>query len=140
MPAWRGRALDTTYFLRRPDGVWEIATENGEVVAHIEKEALAGYVDICKSVGDELWVTGWAADVSAGQPAEWVVFFVGERAVGFAAPDHARPDVADALDNPGLERTGFEATLHSRPGSDETLRVVAVRGDIGTELQFSSGA
>ncbi len=135
MPAWRGRALDTTYVLRRQDEVWEIATENGEVVVYIEKETLAGYVDICKSVGDELLVTGWAADVSAGQPAESVVFFVGERAVGFAVPDYARPDVAVALDNPELARTGFEATLHSRPGSDETLRVVAVRGDIGTELQ-----
>ncbi len=72
---------------------------------------------------------------SAGQPAESVVFFIGERAVRFAVPDYARPDVVVALDNPELARTGFEATLHSRPGSDETLRVVAVRGDIGTELQ-----
>jgi capsular polysaccharide biosynthesis protein len=53
-------------------------------------------------------VRGWAADPAAGTVADRVAVSWNGRALGSAVPDRARPDVARALGNGRLERSGFE--------------------------------
>ncbi len=61
--------------------------------------------------GDEVSVAGWAADGVEGEPANAVFAAIGEQAPSIVRGGGERPDVAEALGNPKLSRTGFNGKL-----------------------------
>ncbi len=60
---------------------------------------------------DSVVITGWAADRAAGAPADGVFLAVGAARPVALDYGSSRPDVAAALGNPTLERTGFSGRI-----------------------------
>lgn len=72
-------------------------------------EPVAGSLDQIVRQGGQVRLAGWAR-IGDSAPVE-VVAVVDGRIVGTAAVDVPRGDVAAAMKNPSLERSGFEMTL-----------------------------
>ena len=59
---------------------------------------------------DNLWVSGWAADLQEGAPVKQVQILIVGKAVGNATLGLSRPDVAAARDNPAYLDSGWSFT------------------------------
>ncbi len=71
-------------------------------------------------------VSGWAGDVSSGEPARKVIATLNGRIVGESAPDIDRPDVPAAGFPAGFLRSGFSLSLASWANAPRGLRLFAV--------------
>jgi len=81
-------------------------------------------------------VRGWAADVRSGTPAREIVVTSGGRVIMHLPPNTDRPDVARALGNSRLERSGFQFVI---PGSTYSaqLRYFGVSASgVASELSY----
>lgn len=58
-------------------------------------------------------LAGWAFDATKGQPVDDIIVVVDGRVAAVAAPDVARPDVAEVLGIPAAEESGFALFLDS---------------------------
>ena len=79
---------------------------------------------------DDVSVSGWAADRIAGVPANGIFVAVGSGKPVALQYGGARPDVAKALGNPKLEKTGFAGKLPSQvlPSGTQPVRFFVVDG------------
>ena len=105
-----------------------------------QSSLVTGWVDRITLVGNRIVVSGWAADIANGQPAERVLIFtVGEPLADFR-PNLPRSDVAHSLKIKDALNFGFEAVLPENAASD-ALKAFAVSrdGKVGT-LSINPGA
>lgn len=73
---------------------------------------LCGHVDeIGLRDSNELGFSGWAYNPLLFKPADYVAIFLDERAVGIIKVRYERPDVANALGNTRLQRTGWRTIM-----------------------------
>ncbi len=79
--------------------------------------------------GDNLLVTGWAADYQDGAPVKQVQVLIDGTAVGNAVLGIARPDVATAYKNPAWTNSGWSFTYSSTGLATGTHTVTAVATD-----------
>lgn len=89
--------------------------------------AIGGYIDRVEAEGPDVVIVGWAADLEGRANALRVAVTDGNTEIAAARPDRERPDVAAALENSALLRSGFVLrvpveALTGRPG----LRFLAV--------------
>ena len=89
----------------------------------------AGSVDdILYAPNGQGWVSGWAADVNAGEAAKAVHLFVNECWLTKGAPAHARPDVVAVYRKESLERTGYSVAF--RLQQIELVRALTVYAEL----------
>jgi glycosyltransferase involved in cell wall biosynthesis len=111
-------------------------------------ERVAGAIDAPTAGSDldprDLRVEGWAYDRTGRGASLQLDFYLDDHWIGRATPSHSRPDVAQALDEPEAELSGFELHVAAPPippggrallrtivnlpdGAQETLAPVTVR-------------
>ena len=76
----------------------------------------AGFVDLIEPVKAASNATiktgGWAADIKVGTPAKELIVLVDGKQISFTPPmSISRPDVAKALNNAGLEKSGWSGSV-----------------------------
>jgi hypothetical protein len=85
-----------------------------------------GRIEECKSVGSsELFLSGWAGDLSPGGSISEVQVWVDGKKVACITPQVSRPDVATAFNNPTLEKAGWRLVCPA-PVTDAKIVVNAV--------------
>jgi hypothetical protein len=92
--------------------------------ARIARGAVAGNVEQVIKNGGAANVTGWAADVGAGAPADRVLVFSHGRLLGWTHPLISRFDVAALYKNPALLFSGFSVFVAAK--DVDALTVVAL--------------
>ncbi len=98
----------------------------------VEPNALQGEIDL-----KGLQAKGWAADLSAGKPADRLLIFRGNEFLFSTTLWVPRPAIARREKNDDLARCGFRFTLPSTFTSDSgdlSPRFFAVRGDRASEI------
>ena len=92
--------------------------------ARVVRGAVAGRVEQIVKSGGAATVSGWAADVGAGAPAEKVLVFSHGRLVAWTHPSITRFDVMALYKSSGVFYSGFSVLV---PAADVgSLTVVAV--------------
>lgn len=83
-------------------------------------------------------VHGWAADILRDRPANRVLLQIDESPVKRAAYGTPRPDVAEALQRPALEPTGFSGTISTSGLSlgKHVVKAIAIGAD-GSRLPLA---
>ncbi|MEQ8860770.1 MAG: sulfatase-like hydrolase/transferase [Pseudomonadales bacterium] len=119
---WRGEGYAIADL---SDGTRSIQMPAGDVV-EIVPQAVRGYIYSQTPPGKgvhSFW--GWAADLRAGQPAEYVLLFVNGKFVKFAEVNQPSPDVAEHYGNEDLALSGFRFEIPEVLWSLEPTAVTA---------------
>jgi len=89
---------------------------------------LAGHVDDCRRVGDQIGLAGWAADLGASSPPR-VQVFSGARCLAECVPTVERPDIAKQLGSDAFSRAGWWCRIAAGAvGSDDWITIRIARG------------
>ena len=112
--------------------------ETGDVFAEVVPGRISGGVDISVTSENEYRISGWAADLKEGLPAEEVLILRGDEVVFRSLVNVERPDVREAFAQPGILFSGFSFLLSddlvlSEEG-EARIRVVATRDGIASEI------
>ncbi len=91
-------------------------------------KGLTGHVDSSEVVDDHPRISGWAANLNEGRPADSILFFSGGRFIGAVKLTVHRPDVASRNGRPGLRVSGYGVELPAAVGEAGSLRIFAVEG------------
>jgi hypothetical protein len=86
---------------------------------------IAGYLEEVVPEGNQIIVSGWAADVLAKEPARAVHVFVGGRLWATCAPDISRPDVANAHGALAITQSGFKVIVDTALKSHDVVQAFA---------------
>ena len=101
--------------------------------------ALGGSVQAV-TPGESVILSGWAADVTGRHAADSVAVFLDGRSVLELPVDIPRHTIENRY---GIEKAGFRAELPKRLlpkwGQGYRLRILALRGDVASELRYEGG-
>ena len=111
-----------------------IRLPSGQRVA-IAKGRLGGRVESSTFEGSTVRIRGWAADVQNESRVARVLLFAGGRLLFASETSVYRWDLGVSA-VPGLQRIGFVAELPAHEVRGAELRVVAVRGNVASELEW----
>lgn len=100
---------------------------------------LAGRIETSTVEGAALRILGWAVDLREQARVDRVLIFSGTRLLYASDTTAYRWNIRGVSRVPGLQRVGFLAELPLRDVTGSKLRVVAVRGDVATELRAPDG-
>jgi hypothetical protein len=117
-----------------PDGR-RLVLPSGRQVA-LTNGRLAGRVESSTVEGVAVRIQGWAADVQDRARVDRVLIFAGPRLLYAADTAAYRLDITGVSSVSGLQRIGFLAELPLRDVRDATLRAIAVRGALASELEW----
>lgn len=101
-------------------------------------KVLRGWVDSIEVKDRHIEISGWSADVKNSRLVDKVIVFVDGKSVTWTNTFLSRRSVSRVLNNDKLEMVGFKLSLPAnkvKSGSD--VRVIAVLGDIATELSYN---
>ena len=125
------------YRLVRRGGRDEIATPAGRT---LPVSPGGGFVDYGYVRRGTLVLTGWAADVATGVPAQSVLVYADGRLVFAGPPAFARPDVAVAVGKPALTHAGYAVLIPEREvrvnRARRDVRIFALVGGHALEVQY----
>ncbi|MEK6276083.1 MAG: sulfatase-like hydrolase/transferase [Actinomycetota bacterium] len=134
----RLRASSSTLVILKRDGREVIETDEGAGLG-IVSGALSGKVHAV-TPGESVILGGWAADLDGQQAADSVAVFLDGRSV-LVLPVYLRQQTIE--DRYGIQKTGFRAELPKRLlpawGQGYRLRILALRGDVASELRYEGG-
>ena len=86
-------------------------------------------------------LAGWTADVEAGRLVDAILVFADGRLVHRARTEIDRPDVAKALEDGSLERSGFEILLPRKMlENSRKLRMIVTSNGIFSEIPYLTAA
>ena len=125
------------YRLVRRGGRDEIATPAGRT---LPVSPGGGFVDYGYVRRGTLVLTGWAADVPTGVPAQSVLVYADGRLVFAGPPAFARPDVAVAVGKPALTHAGYAVLIPEREvrvnRARRDVRIFALVGGHALKVQY----
>ena len=107
-------------------------------VMPVVPEAVPGYVDRVDIAEGQTAIFGWAADITRSEVAKRILIFVNGKLMHDAPTNTARPDVARAFNDTGIQQAGFHYAFPAAgltPTDD--VRVFAVsHHDVASELRY----
>jgi hypothetical protein len=134
----RLRAASSTLAISKR-GTREVIERGEGESLDIVSGALSGEVH-ASTPGESVILEGWAADLAGRQPADSVGVFLDGKSV-LVLPVNLRQKAAQ--ERYGIERAGFRAELPKRLlpkwGQGYRLRILALRGDVASELRYEGG-
>lgn len=92
---------------------------------------VSGYVDRIELNGDFVKIFGWAANLQASEPAEFLVLDIAGELFYLGSPESSRIDVAAAFDDSSIENSGyiFEVRMSKFQGEESLdIKVIGVSG------------
>ena len=101
-------------------------------------KVLVGWVDSAEVKNGYIELSGWSADVDNSRLVDRVIVFVDGKSATWTKTIMSRESVRRKFNNDKLEMSGFKLSLPAnkvKSGSD--VRVIAVLGDIATELSYN---
>lgn len=121
-------------------------TVNGKVITSSKgnkhmvtpDKVLVGWVDSAEVKNGYIELSGWSADVDNSRLVDIVIVFVDGKSATWTKTIMRRESVSREFKNDKLEMSGFKLSLPAnkvKSGSD--VRVIAVLGDIATELSYN---
>lgn len=114
----------------------------GQDVIRSRPAQIKGMLENIHLMGDKVQFKGWAADVGNSKPVEKVLIFANQKLVHQGIALTQRLDVAKAIGDGGVIRSGFSFILDKSlftgvKGKDAAITVYAVNKDnIGAKLPF----
>ena len=105
------RHVAQTPLVQPLDAVMDIAVERIPIDTYADTSETCGYVDDIRRIGTTVLLNGWAVLPHGERVADRVVVQCKGTTVATASVGKPRPDVADALDNPHVELSGWEASF-----------------------------
>jgi hypothetical protein len=106
----------------------------------VNPDALQGSLGFGDIRHNQVVLAGWAADVKDRQPAGAIVVFLNNEFLFAGRTDQERPDVAEHIGIPELQKTGFRFWFPASIVQDEarvSIRIFAVsRSGVATELHY----
>jgi hypothetical protein len=125
-----------------PNGI-ETVLAGDELALPVDRVRVRGALDQAEVAHGMLRLSGWAIDLTDGEPADHVLVFVDSECVFAGSTGHARSD-ADAISTAGAaSRAGFELELPLSLVGDldaAPLRLFAVTADAAAELTYADAA
>ena len=101
--------------------------------------AVRGEVDLVTAPGKPLLIGGWALQAAKALPADWILFFYGDRLIATSAGGFPRPD-QERLHGPSALLSGFARSPLDPPRDRSGIRVFAVVGGRASELPRTGAA
>ena len=134
----RLRTNTATLVIRRKGGHEVIDTGEGADL-EVVPGALSGTVHAV-TPGESVILSGWAADLAGRRAADSVAVFLDGRSVLELPVDIPRHAIESRY---GIDGAGFRAELPKRLlpkwGQGKRLRILALRGDVASELRYEGG-
>ncbi|WP_135081909.1 hypothetical protein [Terasakiella sp. SH-1] len=114
----------------------------GQTAIHAAPDKIKGMLEKVHLMGERVQFQGWAADIAHSRPVKKILIFANQKLVHQGSALNERLDVAKALNDGGLMRSGFSVVLKKSlftglNGKDASIEVYAIsKTGVAAKLPF----